>query len=371
MAEPIPVNEPLLDGNEKRYLAECIDTGWISSDGPFVRRFEEQFAARVGRRHAVAVANGTVALDLAMFALHLEPGDEVIVPTGTIISCLGAIVRAGAVPVLVDSDPVSWCMDVGQVEARIGPRTRAIMPVHTYGLTVDMPRLMEIAARHRLRVLEDAAQMHGQSCAGRPCGSFGDLSSFSFYANKVVTSGEGGMVVTDDAALAERCRSGRNLCFQARRFVHDELGFNFRMTNLQAAVGLAQLERLDSFVARKVAMGARYDALLAGIPGLTLPARRTPWAENHYWVYGVLLEDSVPFDAQEAMARLAAEGVGTRPFFWCMHEQPVFARQGLFRGERYPVAERLARRAFYLPSGLALRPEQQERVAAAVRKVLA
>lgn len=366
----IPVNEPLLDGNEKKYLAECIDTGWISSEGPFVRQLEERFAARVGRRYGIAVCNGSAALETAVAALALGYGDEVILPTFTIISCAAAVVRAGVKPVLVDSDPVTWNMDVGQIAAKITPRTKAIMVVHLYGLPVHMEPLLALARHHGLRVIEDAAEMHGQTHRGRPCGSFGDLSAFSFYPNKHLTTGEGGMLVTDDAALAGRCRSLRNLCFQSgRRFVHEELGWNFRMTNLQAAVGLAQLERLDEFVTRKRRMGARYTELLAGVPGLQLPLPATDYADNIYWVYGLVLDESLPLDAEDAMHRLLKAGVGTRPFFWPMHEQPVFQNRGWFAGERYPVAERLARRGFYIPSGLALTDDQIDQAARAVRKL--
>ncbi|GAB4287372.1 MAG: DegT/DnrJ/EryC1/StrS family aminotransferase [Oscillatoriaceae cyanobacterium] len=371
MIEPIPVNQPLLDGNEKRYLNECIDTGWISSEGPFIKRFEKDFAARVGRKHGIAVSNGSVALDVAVAALGIGAGDEVILPTFTIISCAAAIVRAGAVPVVVDSHPQTWNMDVSQLETKITPRTKAIMVVHIYGLPVDMAPLLELAAKYGLRVIEDAAEMHGQTYQGKPCGSFGDISTFSFYPNKHITTGEGGMVVTDDDELAERCRSLRNLCFQPqRRFVHEELGWNFRMTNLQAALGLAQLERLDEFVTRKRYMGRRYTELLADIPGLELPLERTDDAENIYWVYGVVLKDEVPFDAGEAMRRLSDRQIGTRPFFWPMHEQPVFQKMGLFQGESHPVAERIARRGFYIPSGLALTDAQIERVADVLHEVI-
>jgi perosamine synthetase len=366
----IPVNEPLLDGNEKKYLNECIDTGWISSEGPFVRKFEEGMAAAAGRRHGVAVCNGTVALELAMAALELQPGDEIIMPTFTIISCAAAIVRHACVPVLVDSDPITWNMDVSQIEARITPRTRAIMVVHIYGLPVDMDPVLCLAQKHGLKIIEDAAEMHGQTYKGRPCGSFGDLSTFSFYPNKHITTGEGGMVLTDDDHLADRCRSLRNLCFQSKkRFVHEELGYNFRMTNLQAALGVAQLERLDNFVAHKRRMGRRYTELLSGVDGLELPPEKTDYAENIYWVYGMVLKDEVSFDAEEAMRRLGEKKIGTRPFFWPMHEQPVFARMGLCGNERYPVAERLARRGFYIPSGMALTDSQMDQVAAAVKDI--
>jgi len=367
----IPVNEPLLNGNEKKYLNECIDTGWISSEGPYVRKFEEGMAKAAGRRHGIAVCNGTVALEAAVAALELNPGDEVIMPTFTIISCAAAIIRRGCLPVLVDSDPATWNMDVSQIASKITARTKAIMVVHIYGLPVDMDPLLDLARKHGLKIIEDAAQMHGQTYKGRPCGSFGNISTFSFYPNKHITTGEGGMVLTDDDHLAERCRSLRNLCFlPKKRFVHEELGYNFRMTNLQAALGLAQVERLEEFVGRKRHMGRRYSELLSPVRGIELPLRRTEYADNIYWVYGLVLKDDVTFDAEEAMGRLGQMGIGTRPFFWPMHEQPVFQRMGLFQGEHHPVAERLARRGFYVPSGMALTDVQMEQTARAVREMM-
>lgn len=243
MSQFIPVNQPLFNGKEKQYLNECIDTGWISSEGPFVKQFEMEFAARVERKHGIAVCNGSMALEAAVAALDIEPGDEVIMPTFTIISCAAAVVRSRAIPVLVDVNPQTWNMEVEQVKAKITSKTAAIMIVHIYGLPVDIEPLLELAKNYKLRVIEDAAEMHGQNYNGRPCGSFGDISIFSFYANKHITTGEGGILTTNDDSLAQRCRSLRNLCFQPQqRFVHEELGWNLRMTNLQAAVGIAQLE---------------------------------------------------------------------------------------------------------------------------------
>ena len=367
----IPVNEPLLDGNEERYLAECVRTGWISSEGPFVQRLEEGFAKKVGRKYGISVCNGSVALDIAIAALGLGLGDEVILPSFTIISCAAAVVRAGATPVLVDCEPDTWNATAERIAARITRRTRAIMIVHIYGLPVDMDPVLALAKHNGLKIIEDAAEMHGQTCKERPCGSFGEISTFSFYPNKLVTTGEGGIVITDDEQLAERCRALRNLCFQpGKRFVHEELGWNFRLSNLQAAVGVAQLERLDEFVVRKRRMGEHYLERLGDIGGLRLPLARTSFAENIFWVFGVVLDDSVPFDAAEAMRRLAAQGIGTRPFFWPMHEQPVFRKMGLFADETHPNSERLARRGFYLPSGLALTEPKIERVVAAVREIM-
>ena len=364
------VNEPVLNGNERKYLNECIDTNWISFEGPFVKRFEQGMAELTQRKYGIAVSNGSVALDTAVIALRLGEGDEVIMPTFTIISCAAAIVRCGATPVLVDADPLTWNMRVEDLEAKITPRTRAIMVVHIYGLPVDMDAVLALAKKYHLAVIEDAAEMHGQTYNGRPCGSFGDISTFSFYPNKHITCGEGGMVLTNDAALAERAKAARNLFFGKQRYVHEELGYNFRMTNLQAALGCAQLERIEETVQKKRYIGRLYQELLSDRTELQLPIEHISYAENIYWVFGMVLKDEVPIDATEMMERLAKEGIGTRGFFWPMHEQPVFRKMGLFENESYPVAERLARRGFYIPSGLNLTDEDQRYVATKINEVL-
>jgi len=375
----IPVNEPLLGSRELEYVSECVRTGWISSAGRFIEEFEQKWASYCGRRHGIAVSNGTVALQVSAACLGLKPGYEVIMPTFTIISCALAAIYNGAVPVLVDSDPRTWCMDVNQIEAKITLRTRAIMPVHIYGHPVDMDPILELAEKHGLSIIEDAAEVHGAEYlagrgtthpAWRRCGSFGTLSCFSFYANKLITTGEGGMVLTDDPALAEKARSMRNLCFQAeRRFHHEELGFNFRLTNLQAALGLAQLERFEEIVARKRWIGQEYNRRLAGLKGLQLPVEE-PWARNVYWMYGVVLAEETGMDATVFAQRLKQHGIETRPFFLGLHEQPVFHQRGLFVEERFPVTERIARQGLYFPSGLALTTEQLDEVCAAVHEVL-
>ncbi|WP_417835091.1 DegT/DnrJ/EryC1/StrS family aminotransferase [Thalassospira xiamenensis] len=368
---PIPVNDPKLDGNERTYLLDCIDTGWISSEGPYIERFEAAMAEKVDRRYGVGVANGSAALEIAVAALKLSPGDEVILPSFTIISCVAAVLRNGATPVAVDCDPVTLNSTASHYAAAITPRTKVLMVVHIYGLPVDMDPILNLAEQHGLAVIEDAAEMHGQTYKGRPCGSFGTLSTFSFYPNKLVTAGEGGMVMTDDPALAENCRSLRNLCFNPnRRFVHDELGWNYRLTNMQAALGLAQVEKLDQTVARKRAIGATYTKLLASLPGVQLPLVRTDYAEGLYWVFSIILNDDLEMDAEAAMTILAAHKIGTRPFFWPMHLQPVFQKMNLFRGVSCPVAERIARQGFYLPSGLSITEVQIRRVAAVLKQVL-
>jgi perosamine synthetase len=364
-----------LDERDLAYVTACVRTGWVSSAGRFVEEFEARWAAYCGRKHGVAVANGTAALQVALAALELQPGDEVIIPTFTIISCAVAVLANGGVPVVVDADPDTWTMDPAQLEARLTSRTRAIMPAHIYGHPVDLDPILALAEARGLAVIEDAAEAHGaQYLAGRDgpspawrrCGSFGAMSCFSFYGNKLVTTGEGGMVVTDDERLAARARSLRNLGFGQGddRFVHEGLGWNFRLTNLQAALGAAQLERIDEIVARKRRMGAEYTRRLRGLPGLQLPVERS-WARNVYWMYGVVLDEATGLNARAFAQRLRERGVETRPFFLGMHEQPALRRRGLFPGERYPVAERLARQGLYLPSGMALTDEQLAMVCAA------
>ena len=358
---------------------DCLRTGWISSAGRYIGEFENRWAHYCGRRFGISVTNGTAALQTAVACLQLRPGDEVIVPTFTIVSCALAVIYGGGVPVLVDCDPSTWCMDVNKVKERITARTRAIMPVHIYGHPVEMDPILELAERHGLALIEDAAEVHGaeyltrRSTADpvwRRCGSFGSLSCFSFYANKLITTGEGGMVLTDDPELAEKTRSLRNLCFQpGRRFYHEELGFNFRMTNLQAALGVAQLERIEEIIAQKRWIAREYNCRLAGLKNLQLPVEE-PWARSVYWMYGVVLNEAAGMEAPLFARRLKERGVETRPFFLGLHEQPVFHRQGLFLGERYPVAERIARQGLYLPSGLTLTTEQISEVCNVVREEL-
>ena len=367
----VPVNEPLLDGNEIKYVSECLKTGWISSEGAFVERFEKQLAERVNRNFGIAVSNGTSALEIAVGALNLKPGDEVILPSMTIISCAWAIVRSGVQPVTVDCDPDTWNMDISAVAAAITPRTRAVMAVHIYGLPVDMTPLMALAKKHDLYIIEDAAEAIGQTYGDSPCGSFGTISTFSFYANKHITTGEGGMVLTNDPELAERCRRLRNLCFQPEaRFVHEEMSGNHRLTNVQAAIGVSQLEKLDEHIAKKKWMGQWYQERLAHLSGVQHPIPFVSYSENHYWVYGMVLNDSVSFDAKEIIRRLGMAGVGARPFFWPIHQQPVFIKNGWLVDKSHPVSERLARRGFYIPSGLALTEKQMEKVAITLEELL-
>lgn len=366
----IPVNEPLLDGNEKKYLIECIDTGWISSEGPFVNKLEEGMAAYVGRKYGVAVCNGSVALDLVVDVLRLQEGDEVIIPAFTIISCAAALVRKGIKPVLVDSKADTWNMDVSLVEEKITPRTKAIMVVHLYGLPVDMDPVLELAKKYQLYIIEDGAEAHGLEYKGVKCGSFGTITAMSFYPNKHITTGEGGIVMTNDYELAERSRSFRNLCHkQGQRFVHEELGYNFRMSNIQAAVGVAQLEKIEEHLSRKRVMGNFYQDALQNCKKLQLPVKKTEYSENLYWVFGLVLPQESKMTALTAMKKLEKKGIGCRPFFYPMHQQPVFRDMGFYRGEKYPIAEWLGEKGFYIPSGLTLTEEQMKYIAEQVMEL--
>lgn len=368
----------MLEGREWSYVRDCLESGWISSRGEYVERFEQSWAEYCGMKHGIAVSSGTAALQVAVDALRLKPGDEVIVPGFTIISCVLAVIRTGATPVLVDCDPDTYCIDVDQAAAAVNPRTQAIMPVHVYGHPAAMDPVLDLAERHGLAIVEDAAQAHGSEYLSRRarartwrrCGGFGTLSTFSFYANKLVTTGEGGMVLTNDASLAQRCRSLRNLCFRPRRFEHAELGYNFRFTNVQAAIGLAQLERMPEILRRKREIGATYQRSLGRLTGIKLQARSERTRTN-CWMNALVLGDRVRIDARALASRLDAHGVETRPFFMGLHQQPALRRRGLFPDLRLPVTERLHKRGLYLPSGLTLRKTHVGRVVEALKECLA
>lgn len=358
-----PVSSPSLSGDEERLLLQCLHEGWISSRGPWIERFEAAVAARVGRRFGIAVNNGSAALEVALAALDVGAGDEVVLPAHTIIACALAVLRVGAAPILADSEPSSWCLDPADAERRISPRTRAIMVPHLYGLPVDMAAVEGLAARHGIAIVEDASQMIGATCLGRPCGSFGAVSTFSFYANKNLTTGEGGMVLTDDPVIAGKARTYRDLGAQPdRRFVHEDAGWNYRLGSLSAAFGLGQLAGLDARLARKRAIGLAYRTRLQAIEELILPPTELAQGPNSYWAAGMLLRGGQRDDVDALLAMLAARGIEARPFFWPMHRQPVFEREGRFAGESHPVAENLSATGFYLPCGADLALESVQYV---------
>jgi perosamine synthetase len=372
----IPVSEPLLDGREKELLTRCIDTGWISSEGPFVTEFERGFSDYVGTDFGIAVCSGTAALETALYALGIRKDDEIIMPSFTIISCALAALRLGAKPVLVDIDPETWNMDVNSVESKITQKTRAIMPVHIYGHPVDMDPLFDISSRYGLRIVEDAAEAHGAEYFSQSkdrwikCGNMSDAACFSFYANKIITTGEGGMVLTNDQTVADRAASYRDLCFKpSKRFYHTELCYNFRMSNLQAALGVAQFERIEEFVAIKRLLGRYYREKLQDVPYVRFQVEK-PYARTVHWMYAIELDEVSEINAERMIDLLKERHIGARPFFIGLHAQPVFARMGLFREEAYPNTDRAHERGLYLPSGLALTTEQIDTVCNALQDIM-
>jgi len=372
----IPVNEPLFDGREKELLTRCIDSGWISSEGPFVTEFEKGFSSYIGTEYGVAVCNGTAALETALFAVGIRKGDEVIMPSFTIISCAIAALRLGAKPVLVDMDPETWNIDVNGIESKITKKTRAIMPVHIYGHPVDMDPLFDISSQYDLKIVEDAAEAHGAEYLSQSkgqwikCGNMSDAACFSFYANKIITTGEGGMVLSNDQTVADRAASYRNLCFKpTKRFYHTELCYNFRMTNLQAAVGVAQLEHIEKFLAIKRKLGQYYREKLHDIPHIRFQVQK-PYAKTVHWMYAIELDEACNINAETMIGLLKERHIGARPFFLGLHAQPVFARKRLFKGEKYPNTDRAYDRGLYLPSGLALTTEQIDTVCGALQHIM-
>ncbi|MBC7235761.1 MAG: DegT/DnrJ/EryC1/StrS family aminotransferase [Chloroflexi bacterium] len=349
----IPVAEPDLSGNELKYVSECVETEWVSSLGKYVGAFEEAMAARCGRRYAVSVCNGTAALHLALVVLGIGPGDEVIVPSLTFVATANAVRYTGATPVFVDAEPRYWQLDPERLETLITPRTKAVIPVDLYGHPVDMDAVEKVARRYGLAIIEDAAEAHGARYKGRPCGGLGDMSCFSFYGNKVITTGEGGMILTDDPQWYERARFLRDHAMSAtERYYHPEIGFNYRLTNIQAALGLAQVERIDEFIAGKRRHAQQYAARLSGVPGITL-APEAEWAFNVYWMYSILVGEAYPLTRDELMAALRQRGIDTRPFFRAIHTLPPYVGD-----HALPVAEDLAARGINLPSATKLTDEQ-------------
>jgi len=368
----VPVNTPLFVGKEKQYLNECIDTGWVSSDGSFVGKFEQDFADYVGVKHGISVCNGSVAIDLAIASLELEEGDEIIMPTFTIISCIAAVIRKGLIPILVDCSSTTFNMTASDIEKKITKRTKAIMVVHIYGLPVDVNPILELSKKHNLKIIEDSAEMHGQTYYDKKCGSLGDISTFSFYANKHITTGEGGMVLTNSDTLAEKCRYYRNLCFNSEsRFVHDDLGWNFRMSNIQAAVGCAQLETIETFISRKRTIGSKYNEAFKEYEDIfQLPIKSTDYASNIYWVYSLLLKPNSNIDLKDFSNLLSERGIGNRPFFWPMHLQPYLLSKGMFVNEHYPNAEYISSNGLYIPSGLGMTNDDIDYVSGEISKIV-
>jgi len=365
----IPVCTPFLSGNEKKYVNDCLKTNWISSSGKYIKLFEEQFSRYCQTKYGVTATSGTAALHLAFVAAGIGKGDEVIMPVFNIASTAFAAIYCGAKPVFVDSEPDTWNMDPTQIERKITRRTKAIIPVHIYGHPCDMTAIMRIARKHKLIVIEDAAEAHGAEYRGKKVGGIGDMGCFSFYGNKIITCGEGGMVVTNKKKWADRMRGLKNLSFLTeKRFWHKELGFNYRMTNMQAALGLAQFKRINEMIERHRTNAKLYNSLLRDIPGVTLPVER-PLIKNVYWMYSILIDKDFGRSRNELMKRLKSMGVESRTFFIPMHQQPVLKKVGIASTGRYPVADDISRRGLYLPSGSGLKKKEIEYVCDCIRKI--
>jgi len=353
----IPVNVPKIFKEEKRFVKNCLDTGWISSEGNFVNKFEKSFSRYNNRKFGIAVSSGTAALEIAMKSLQLKKRDEVIIPTFSIISTALCVVKLGLTPILVDVDLKTWNMDVDQILKKINKKTKAIIITHIYGLPVNLKKILKIAKAKNIKIVEDAAEVIGQTYFNKKCGSFGDISTFSFYANKHITSGEGGMLLTNDIKLFKRCKSLRNLCFGEgkNRFNHDEIGWNYRMTNLQAAMGYGQLKNISWIVKRKREIGRRYISILKNSNKIYIQPYKLNYATNIFWVFGILLKNNIKISRDQVVKKLLNKNIQTRFFFYPMHKQKIFKKNKLFtRKEKFSNADFLSNNGFYLPSGLGI-----------------
>jgi perosamine synthetase len=362
----IPIAEPCLGEEELNNAIQAVKSGWISSKGPFILEFEQKFARYCGVHQGIATSNGTVALHLALKALGIREGDEVLVPTLTFIATANTVTYCNAKPVLVDSDPGCWCIDPSRIEESITSRTKAIIPVHLYGHPCDMDAIGDIARRHSLYIIEDAAEAHGALYKDGRVGSFGHINCFSFFGNKIITTGEGGMCLTDDEDLANRMRILRDHGMNPnKRYWYDVVGFNYRMTNLQAAVGAAQVDKLDMLVARRRQLAEWYNDAFRGLAvrGLITRPPEMPWAKSVYWMYSILLEDGFGMTRDELIAALKDKGIETRPLFYPLHLMPPYQDQN---SKRFPVAEDLSRRGLNLPSGFRIGEEEVNRIAGAI-----
>jgi perosamine synthetase len=368
----IPVFDPYLGEEELNNVGDCVKRGMISGmiRGDYTGEFEKLASAGCETRYGVTTTSGTTALALAVASLGLGPSDEVLVPAITNIATAFAVVYSGAKPVFLDSENVTWNLDPDRIRERITPRTRAIIPVHIYGHPVDMDPVMKIAQEFGLYVIEDAAEAQGAEYRGRKVGGIGHVGCLSFYINKVITTGEGGMLVTNDEQIAERARFLKNLGYSSRdKFTHTDLAYNFRMTNLQAAVGVAQMHRIEEIIERKRRVAAMYTERLRDIPGLQLPVEQ-PWVKNVYWMYTIILRDDLP-DRQHVRDYLADEGIETRNFFHPLHKQPVFLKMNIVsETDSLPVSEDLGRRGFYLPSSPLLDEPTIDLICEKLRKAL-
>ena len=368
----IPVNTPKIFGTEKYYVNKCLSSGWISSEGMFVNEFERLFSKYNQRKYGIAVANGTAALEIAVKSLNLKKGSEVIVPSFTIISTIICLIKLNLKPILVDSDLKNWNMNVDQTIQKITKKTKAIIITHIYGFPVDMDKILKIAKKKKIEIIEDAAEMIGQKYKGKLCGSFGKISTFSFYANKHITTGEGGMILTNDKDINEKCRSLRNLCFSTKgnRFMHTDIGWNYRFSNLQAALGLGQLKNIRWIVKRKKEIGKRYYEQLRFNKNISIQNLKNSYSDNIFWVFGILLKKNYKQKRDDIVKKLLNDKIQTRNFFFSMHMQKVFKRKNIFKKIKLPIAEYLSNYGFYLPSGLGITNKEIDYVCKRVNKII-
>jgi len=365
----INVCEPKLTNKAKKYVLDCIESEWVSSSGKYLDEFEKKWSSYCGAKEGISVTSGTTALQVSFKSLNLKSGDEVIMPSFTIISCAMAIIEAGGTPILVDCDKDTWCMNVDEVKKKITKRTKAILVVHMFGHPVDMDGIMSLAKEKGVFVIEDAAEAHGATYKNKKVGSFGDLACFSFYANKLITTGEGGMVLANNKKLGERIRSLRNLGFKReRRFLHTEIGYNYRMTNIQAALGVSQIEKIEEHVRIKRKNTKLYNDTLTkmSLP-LRLPIEKD-YARSVFWMYGIVIENK-KLDAKKLADKLFQNGIETRPLFLGMHQQPIFMEMKFFKNQKFPVTEELSKSGLYLPSGLKLTKKKIKIVCETIKKI--
>ena len=369
----IPVNVPKLFSHEKNNVRKCLSTGWISSEGEFVRKFENSFSKYNNRNYGISVSSGTGALEIAVRSLNLKKGSEVIISSFTIISTALSVIKSGLKPILVDADLTTWNMNPDQVIKKITKKTKAIIITHIYGFPVDMKKILSICKKKNIKIVEDAAEMIGQTYYGQRCGSFGDLSIFSFYANKHITTGEGGMILTNNKKLYEKCKSLRNLCFGfgLNRFNHEDIGWNYRMTNLQAAVGFGQLKNINRIIKRKREIGNRYISILKNCEKIFIQPQKLKYAKNIFWVFGILLKKNTKISRDIIVRKLSYFNIQTRNFFYPMHRQKIFMKMKIFKkNSKFINADYLSKNGFYLPSGLGISNKEIDYVGKTLLNIL-
>ena len=366
----IPVSIPHISNQDIKSVNRVLKKGWISSDGPEVKSFEKQFSKKINRRYSAAVSNGTAALEIAIKALNIKKNDEVIIPNFTIISNALAVVKQNAKPVLIDCDLKTWNIKIDDLEKKINRRTKALIVTHIYSFANDMDKILKICKKHKIFLIEDAAEVIGLKYKNRLCGSFGDISTFSFYANKQVTTGEGGMISTNSFKLYNKCKSLRNLCFgEKQRFNHDDIGWNYRITNIQAALGINQLKRLNSIVKRKMEIGNYYFQQLSKNKNIYMTPPNIAFSKNIYWVVGIMIKNKKIL-ASKIIKKLNNFGIGARPFFWPIHEQQIFKKMKIFPPGKYPNSSYLGRYGFYIPSYFKISNSEMNYIISIINKLL-